>query len=68
VSLLSDALGQTVRVRLSVGGLRTVEKRGGLDAYLLGARAEKLDPDGLALKRRIRKALLRKEGAKPAAA
>ncbi len=67
-SLLSDALGQTVRVRLSVNGLRTVEKRGGLDAYLLGTRADKLDPVGLALKRRIRKALARKEESKPAAA
>jgi large subunit ribosomal protein L28 len=60
VSLLSDALGRTVRVRLSVNGLRTVEKRGGLDAYLLGARAETLDADGLQLKRRVRKALARK--------
>lgn len=67
VSLLSDALGQTVRVRLSVGGLRTVEKRGGLDAYLLGARAETLDPDGAKLKRRVKKALARKAPAQPAA-
>ncbi|MBM3732207.1 MAG: 50S ribosomal protein L28 [Acidimicrobiia bacterium] len=67
VSLLSDALGQTVRVRLSVSGLRTVEKRGGLDAYLLGARAETLDADGLQLKRRVKKALARKAPAQPAA-
>jgi large subunit ribosomal protein L28 len=67
-SLLSDALGRTVRVRLSVNGLRTVEKRGGLDAYLLGTRADLLDQDGLKLKRRIKKALARKERAQPAAA
>ena len=68
VSLLSDALGQTVRVRLSVHGLRTVEKRGGLDAYLLGSRAAGLDPDGLKLKRRVQKALARKAPAPSAAA
>ena len=67
VSLLSDALGSTVRVRLSVHGLRTVEKRGGLDAYLLGTRANVLDPDGLTLKRRVKKALARKASAAAAA-
>ena len=66
LSLLSDALGQTVRVRISVNGLRTVEKQGGLDAYLIGARAEVLDADGLKLKRRVKKALARKSP--PAAA
>jgi large subunit ribosomal protein L28 len=68
VSLLSDALGATVRVRLSANGLRTVEKRGGLDAYLLSTRAEALDPDGLKLKRRVKKALARKAPSQPAAA
>ena len=67
VSLLSDALGSTVRVRLSVHGLRTVEKRGGLDAYLLGTRSDVLDPDGLTLKRRVKKALARKASAAAAA-
>ncbi len=66
-SLLSDALGRTVRVRLSVNGLRTVEKRGGLDAYLLGTHADTLDADGIKLKRRIKKALARKERVQPAA-
>ena len=68
VSLLSDALRQTVRVRLSVHGLRTVEKRGGLDAYLLGTRAAGLGPEGITLKRRVKKALARKERVAPSAA
>src|SRR3546814_1494829 len=34
-SLLSDALGQMVRLRLTVHALRTIEHNGGLDAYLL---------------------------------
>ena len=36
-SLLSDTLGQMIQVRLSVAAIRTIEKRGGLDAFLLGA-------------------------------
>ncbi len=35
-SLMSDVLGKPVRLRLSTRGLRTIEHRGGLDAYLLG--------------------------------
>lgn len=38
VSLISDALQRTVRLRISVAALRSVEHRGGLDAYLVKAR------------------------------
>ena len=34
-SLLSDALGQLVKLRLTVNAIRTIEHNGGLDAYLL---------------------------------
>ena len=34
--MLSDILGQPIRLRLSASALRTIEKNGGLDAYLLG--------------------------------
>lgn len=57
VSLPSEVLGTSVRVRLSVNGLRTVEKRGGLDAFLLSARATQLDDGTRRLKRRIQKAM-----------
>lgn len=57
VSLLSDALGQPVPVRLSVSAIRTIEKRGGLDAYLLATPSDRLGPTARALKRRIEKAL-----------
>ncbi|MFQ5775908.1 MAG: 50S ribosomal protein L28 [Kiloniellaceae bacterium] len=58
-SLLSDALGETVQVRLSTSAIRTIEKRGGLDAYLLSTPADKLGKKARALKRRIQKALAR---------
>ncbi len=55
-SLLSDTLGTVIQVRLSTNALRTVEKRGGLDAYLLSTPDAKLPADARRLKRRIEKA------------
>jgi large subunit ribosomal protein L28 len=65
-SLLSDALGASVRLRLSTRGLRTIEHNGGIDAYLLGTSDAKLSPEARRLKRRIAVAAARK-GATPAA-
>ena len=53
VTLLSDTLGQSVRVRASANALKTVDHRGGLDAFLLKARNEELAPRLLDLKRQI---------------
>lgn len=58
--LLSDALDQMVRVRLSTRALRTIEINGGLDAYLLSTSDTKLPEDAMVLKRRIRRALEKK--------
>lgn len=55
-SLLSDALGLPVRLRLSTRAIRTIERNGGIDAYLLGTPNSRLSPDILALKRRISRA------------
>lgn len=60
-SLLSDALGHTVRVRLSVRALHTVDRNGGIDAYLLKTSDAKLPPEAIKLKRRIKKAAARAE-------
>jgi len=54
-SLMSDVLGQTVQVRLTTNAIRTVEKRGGLDAFLLSTPDADLGPKALVLKRRIKK-------------
>ncbi|MFQ5783565.1 MAG: 50S ribosomal protein L28 [Alphaproteobacteria bacterium] len=56
MSLMSDALGKPVRLRLTPHALRTVDRHGGLDAYLLATKDEKLSPAARQLKRRIRKA------------
>ena len=55
--LHSDALGRRVRVRVTTRALRTVQKRGGLDAYLIGTADAKLPPEALALKRQVLRAL-----------
>lgn len=64
VTLISDALGQSFAFRVSANGLRTVEHRGGLDAFLAAARASELSPRAAVLKRKI----ARKLAAAPAAA
>ncbi|MFT5485713.1 MAG: large subunit ribosomal protein L28 [Paracoccaceae bacterium] len=56
-SLLSDALGGVVRLRLSARAIRTIEHKGGLDAYLLGTSDTKLPEDALTLKRKVKKAM-----------
>ncbi len=55
-TLISDALGERVRLRLTTHALRTVDRHGGLDAYLLATKDDKLSLAVRRLKRRIRKA------------
>jgi large subunit ribosomal protein L28 len=64
VTLASEALGQNYRLRITAAALRTVDHRGGLDAFLLKAREEELS--GRALK--IRRDLQKKLAEAPAAA
>jgi large subunit ribosomal protein L28 len=57
VSLISDSLQRSVRLRIAAAALRSVEHRGGLDAFLLKARDAELSLDALKLKREIAKKL-----------
>lgn len=56
VTLLSESLGRKLRVRVSAHALKSVEHRGGLDAFLLKARDEELSAQCLKLKRDLVKA------------
>jgi len=56
VTLISDALGRSVRLRVSANALRTVDHRGGLDAFLIKAKDQDLSDQARDLKQRIRKA------------
>jgi len=51
--LYSETLGQIVRIKLAVSTLRTIEKRGGLDAFLLSVAATNLDKDMARLRERV---------------
>jgi len=55
VSLISDALGQKVRLRITAHALRSVKHRGGLDKFLLAARDTELSLNARRLKRQIAK-------------
>ncbi len=57
VSLMSETLKRTVRFRVSANALRTVEHRGGLDAFLVKARESELSLKAQRLKREIEKSL-----------
>lgn len=57
VTLMSDVLGRSVRLRVSTNGLRSVEHVGGLDNWLIKTRAEKLSDRARRLKREIKKKL-----------
>ena len=55
ISLASEALGQTYKLKISMSALRTVDRTGGLDAYLLRAKDATLSARALRLKRLIAK-------------
>ena len=56
VTLISDVLGQSFKLRVSAAALRTVDHRGGLDAFLAKAKDEDLSVNALKIKREIAKA------------
>ncbi len=55
VTFISDALGRNVRLRVSTNAIKSVDHNGGLDAFLLKAKAADLSPRALELKRQIQK-------------
>ena len=56
VSLMSDALGKPVSLRVSVAAIRTAEHKGGLDAFLVDARDGDLNLEMRRLKKQIKNA------------
>ena len=56
VTLGSETLDRSFKLRISASALRSVDHRGGLDAFLAKARDEELSPKALKIKREIAKA------------
>ena len=56
VSLISDVLGQSFKLRISAAALRSVDHRGGLDAFLAKAKEDELSDKAMKIKKEIVKA------------
>jgi len=56
VTLISDILGQSFKLRISAAALRSVDHRGGLDAFLAKAKDDDLSTDAMKIKKEIAKA------------
>jgi large subunit ribosomal protein L28 len=63
ISLMSDALGNAYKLKISMNALRTVDRSGGLDPFLLKARDSMLSERALRLKRAIARKLAAKAAA-----
>lgn len=55
-SVYSETLGRKVKLKVTTNGLRTIEHKGGIDAYLLGTAPTKLDPCLRPIKAQLEKA------------
>ncbi len=62
-SLLSDILGASVHLRLSTRAIRTVEAKGGIDAFLLNTPDRRLTPEVRVIKRRLQRAQAKRDAA-----
>ena len=68
VTLISDSLARSVRLRVAAAALRSVEHRGGLDAFLVKAHDDELSQGAIVLKREIKKKLAEAAAAYPSPA
>ena len=57
VSLVSEALGRSFKFKISASALRTVDRKGGLDPFLLEAKETELSSSALKVKKDLNKAL-----------
>ncbi len=56
VTLASETLGRSFKFRISAAALRTIDHRGGLDAFMAKAKDTDLSPAALKVKKEIAKA------------
>ncbi len=54
-SFMSEALGKNIRLRVTTKGIRTIEHKGGIDAFLLNTKNIKLSPKIRRLKKQVSK-------------
>lgn len=63
IGLQSEALGQTFRLRISNAALRTLDFKGGLDAFIVKAKDETLSPRAQKIKRQVKAKLAEQSAA-----
>ncbi len=63
VTLMSEILDRSFKLRVSAHALKSVEHRGGLDGFLLKARNEELSEQCLKIKRDVQKAKAERQSA-----
>ncbi len=62
-SVYSEALGSTVRIKVSTAGLRTLDHKGGIDQFLMDTPVSKLDPLLHDVKAKVEQAIAKKASA-----
>ena len=55
VTMISETLERSLRLRVSTNALKSVDHRGGLDAFLMKAKDDELSPKMLLIKRQVTK-------------
>ena len=53
ITFISEKLGQKIQLKVATSTIRTVEKKGGLDEFLINTSNTKLSPEALKLKKLI---------------
>jgi large subunit ribosomal protein L28 len=53
VSFFSETLGKKVRLKVSSKGIKTVEKKGGIDSFLISSKDSGLSPEVIKIKKII---------------
>lgn len=62
-TLYSEILGRNIAIKVTAAGLRTIDHKGGLDAFLLGTAPSKLDENLLKVKKQVEKKAQAKKAA-----
>ncbi len=60
-TLYSEILGQNISIRITPAGMRTLDHKGGLDAFIMGTAKAKLDEYLQPIKTRMEKAIAKKQ-------
>ena len=53
ISFISEKLGRSIRLKVAASAIRTVEKKGGLDEYLISTSNSVLPSEALKIKKQI---------------